>query len=388
MRLFQQTTCMRGAAMSRRSVQAMAALLCVTAVWPSFAQERPASQPVAAVVDTLAGVLVARGECVGVAVGVDHGGVQGFFAYGEAVRGSGRRPEPRTEFQISSITKVFTTTLLALYANRHVVRLDAPLQNYVPRGITVPSFAGRQITLMELATHTSGLPRQPPRRGDSLSPADMFAFLNSYRLPRAPGAQFEYSNFGVALLAHALAKATDTPWETLVERDITSKLGMPDTRLNLDNEQRARMAVGYDQAGMRAREKLSNWPAFNGAGALFSTVNDLMKFLAWNEGEAKSDLNSLLDDLHKPRFALRRPGAAMGLAWHILPMGTSGSSIAWKNGGTLGYSSYIGFVPGAKSGIVVLSNTVSCPAAGVGAQILATLNGQVPEGIKSLEEGN
>jgi hypothetical protein len=74
---------------------------------------------------------------------------------------------------------------------------------------------------------------------------------------------------------------------------------------------------------------------------LFSTVNDLMRFLAWNEGEVKSDLNDLLADLHKPRFALRRPGAAMGLAWHILPMGASGMSIVWKNGGTRGYSSYI-----------------------------------------------
>jgi serine-type D-Ala-D-Ala carboxypeptidase/endopeptidase len=374
--------------MSRRSIPVTVAILFATAAWPGFAQERPASKPVAAVVDTLAGGLVERAECVGIAVGVDHGGVQSTHAYGEVERGTGRRPGPTTEFEIGSITKVFTTTLLALYAHRHVVKLDAPLQDYVPRGITVPSFSGRPITLAELATHTSGLPREPPHRGDSYSSAEMFAFLGSYRLPRAPGTRFEYSNLGVALLAHALAKATNTPWETLVERDITSKLGMPDTRLKLDNEQRARMAIGYNGAGARARENLSTWPAFNGAGALFSTVNDLMRFLTWNEGEVKSDLNDLLDDLHKSRFALPRPGAAMGLAWHILPLGASGSSIVWKNGGTRGYSSYIGFVPGAKSGIVVLTNAVNCPAAGVGAQILATLNGQVPGGIKSLEEGN
>ena len=362
--------------MPRRSIPVMAAFLCAVTAWPALAQERPAPRPIAAVVDTLAGGLMARSECVGVAVGVNHGGMQGFYAYGEVERGSGRRPEPTTEFQIGSITKVFTATLLALYADRHVVKLDALLQNYVPRGIAVPSFAGRPITLVDLATHTSGLPRQPMTRGDSYSSAEMFAFLGSYRLPRAPGAQFEYSNLGVALLAHALAKATNTPWETLVERDITSKLGMPDTRLTLDNEQRGRMAIGYNGAGARARENMSTWPAFSGAGALFSTVHDLMRFLAWNQGEVKSDLNELLDELHKPRFALPRPGAAMGLAWHILPLGASSSSIVWKDGGTRGYSSYIGFVPGAKSGIVVLSNAVNCPVAGVGAQILATLNGQ------------
>jgi serine-type D-Ala-D-Ala carboxypeptidase/endopeptidase len=362
--------------MLHRSIPVVAAILCISA-WPGSAQQRPASPSPDSVVTRLTGGLVERGECVGVAVGVDHGGAQSTYAYGEVERGTGRRPGPATEFEIGSITKVFTTTLLSLYAHRNVVKLDAPLQDYLPRGIKVPSFSGRPITLVELATHTSGLPRDPPHRGDSYSSEEMFAFLGSYRLTRAPGAKFEYSNLGVALLAHALAKATNTPWETLVERDITSKLGMPDTRLKLDNEQRARMAIGYNAAGARARENLSTWPAFNGAGALFSTVNDLMRFLAWNEGEVKSDLNNLLADLHKPRFPLPRPGAAMGLAWHILPMGTSGSSIVWKTGGTRGYSSYIGFVPGAKSGIVVLANTPNCPVAGVGAQILATLNGQV-----------
>jgi CubicO group peptidase (beta-lactamase class C family) len=157
--------------MPRRSIPVMAPFLCAAIAWPAFAQERPAPRPVAAVVDTLAGGLMARSECVGVAVGVDHGGMQSFYAYGEVERGSGRRPEPTTEFQIGSITKVFTATLLALYADRHVVKLDAPLQNYVPRGIAVPSFAGRPITLVDLATHTSGLPRQPMLRGDSYSSA-------------------------------------------------------------------------------------------------------------------------------------------------------------------------------------------------------------------------
>jgi serine-type D-Ala-D-Ala carboxypeptidase/endopeptidase len=206
--------------MPRRSMPVMVAVLCATATSPGFAQERPAPRQVAAVVDTLAGGLVGRG-CVGVAVGINHGGTQGFYAYGEIVRGTGRRPQPTTEFEIGSITKVFTTTLLALYAHRHVVKLDAPLQNYVPRGVAVPGFAGRQITLVELATHTSGLPRQPPLRTNSYAPVDMFAFLGAYRLPRAPGTQFEYSNLGVALLAHALAKATDTPgrrWSNATSR--------------------------------------------------------------------------------------------------------------------------------------------------------------------------
>jgi serine-type D-Ala-D-Ala carboxypeptidase/endopeptidase len=358
------------------------------ASWPVDGRAQPAgAPPVAAVVDAIAGEAVDRGACPGIAVGTNRGGTQEFYACGEIERGSGRRPGPTTEFEIGSVTKVFTTTLLAILARRHIVSLDAPLQNYVPAGVTVPTYAGRPITLVELATHTSGLPRQPQMRGDSYSDVQMFAFLNPYRFREAPGTHFLYSNLGVALLAHALAKAAGAPWGTLVERDITAKRGMPDTRLKLTEEERRRLATGYNQAGGTARENMPTWPAFNGAGALFSTVNDMQRFLAWNMGEVKSELDDVLDELHRPRFPLQQPGAGIGLAWHTQPLG-AGSSIIWKNGRTLGYSAYIGFVPGAKTGIVILTNAASCPATRLGVRILATLAGQGPGAAESLEEEN
>ena len=350
--------------MAQRLAMAISVILIqsATASWPPLAQAQQSANPAgSSAVAALAGSLVGRGECTGIAVGTNDRGAQGFFAYGEVTRGSGRLPTPATEFEIGSITKVFTTTLLAIYAQRQSIRLDAPLQNYVPRGVTVPSFGARQITLVDLATHTSGLPRQPPMQGDSYSDAEMFAFLASYRLPRAPGTQFEYSNLGVALLAHALAQASGTPWPQMAQQEITARLGMPDTRLKLDDEERARLAIGYNRAGQRAKENMPTWPAFNGAGALFSTASDMQRFLAWNMGEIKGALpNGLLDELHKSRFALPRPGAGVGLAWQIAPLGP-GLSVVWKNGGTLGYSSYIGFVPGARSGIVLLANSAKCP---------------------------
>ena len=164
-------------------------------------------------------------------------------------------------------------------------------------------------------------------------------------------------------------RPTGVPWETMVEREITTKLGMPDTRLKLDDEQRTRLAIGYNRAGQRAKENMPTWPAFNGAGALFSTISDMQRFLAWNMGKLKvNSLNDLLEDLHKPRFALPRPGAGIGLGWQIVPLGGR-LSVVWKNGGTPGYSSYIGLVPGANSGIVLLANSTKCPVTRVGAQI-------------------
>jgi serine-type D-Ala-D-Ala carboxypeptidase/endopeptidase len=345
-------------------------------------QGRSANQSVAFIVSALASEPVSRGECVGLTVDVNNNGEQSFRSYGRVELGNGKLPGPTTEFEIGSITKVFTTTLLALYERRHVVRFEDPLQKYVPPGIAVPMFSGRQITLLDLATHTSGLPRVPPIRGDSYSPAEMFAFLSGYRLTRAPGSEFEYSNLGIALLAHALARATGMSWEALVEREITSKLGMVDTRLRLDAGLRARLAIGYNPTGMRARENMPTWPAFNGAGALFSTANDMRRFLAWNMGQTASDLNDLLEELHKPRFPLKRPGAAVGLAWQLIPFGKEGSSIVWKDGGTPGYSSFIGFSPQAKSGVVLLSNTRRCPVQRMGTHILAGLSGQSPSTIE------
>lgn len=374
----------------RRLAVGAGAILIAVALWAGLAQaQQPANPKAGAAVTAAVAPLVERGACAGVAVGINDRGTRSFYAYGEVARGSGRRPTPTTEFEIGSITKVFTTTLLALYAQRQTIKLDAPLQNYVPQGVTVPSFNGKQITLVDLATHTSGLPRQPPMRGDSYSPEEMFAFLSSYRLQRAPGTQFLYSNLGLALLAQAIAHATGTPWEQLVRQDITAKLGMPDTRLKLDDEERTRLATGYNRAGRPARENMPTWPAFNGAGALFSTVSDMQHFLAWNMGETKGALpDGLLDDLHKSRFALPRPGAGVGLAWQIMPLG-GGLSVVWKNGQTLGYNSYIGFVPQTRTGVVLLTNSQGCPATRAGHQILATLNGKSGEpNVPSEDEGN
>lgn len=241
--------------MAKRLAAAMGAVLTLCAAGLSLpAAAQPAEKTFASAVAALAGALVERGECTGIAVGTNDRGTPGFYAYGEVARGSARAPTPKTAFEIGSVTKVFTTTLLALYAQRGTIKLDAPLQNYVPQGINVPRFEGRPITLVDLATHTSGLPRQPPMHGEHYSAQEMFAFLNSYQLTRAPGAHFEYSNLGVALLAHALAQAAGTPWWKLVQQEITEKLGMPDTRLSLEPEERARLAIGYNRAGLRARD--------------------------------------------------------------------------------------------------------------------------------------
>jgi len=284
------------------------------------------------------GLLDASGKRRIVAVGVDSAGV----------------------FEIGSITKVFTTSVLEDMVERGEVRLDDPVAKFLPRSVTVPTRGDRQITLLDLATQSSGLPRMPanftPR--DSMNPyADysveqMYTFLSGYQLTRDIGAEYEYSNFGMGLLGHALALKARMSYEELVRRRVLAPLGMSQTAITLTPALRAKLAPGHDEEG----RTVPNWdlPALAGAGALRSTASDLLKFLAANVDSTATPLSRALWHTHGERHATNDPALKVGLGWHILarPAG----NIVWHNGGTGGYRTFIGFDPVRRIGVVALSN--------------------------------
>lgn len=162
-----------------------------------------------------------------------------YFAYGQADRTDGRTVDERTLFEIGSITEVFTTAVLADMVERGELRLTNLVQDYVPDGVTVPMRQARAMTFTHLATHTSGLPYMPdnlpstdcnnPFAGYSVE--QMFEFLDGYILTRTPGALYEYSNFGMGLLGHLLARLAQTDYESLLRQRIADPLGLADTRL-------------------------------------------------------------------------------------------------------------------------------------------------------------
>ncbi|MGH7781531.1 MAG: serine hydrolase domain-containing protein [Candidatus Binataceae bacterium] len=360
----------------RRTTHVFAATFIVALIC-AFA--RPAGAEIAAGtrarIDEIASAPVSRGETPAIMVGVISGSDRMIRAFGSTAPGSGKRPTATTEWEIGSITKTFTAMLLALYVQRGLVRYKDPLQKYVPGGIAVPSYGGRQITLLDLATHTSGLPKDPNLRGvRHLEPAAMYRRLSAYRLTRAPGQQFEYSNWGFALLAHALMRVTGDDYQNLVEREICAPLGMVDTRIDLTPAELARQAQGYSPEGFPRSHDNVTWPAFNGAGALRSTMDDLMRYLAFNLCQTKTPLDALLPDLHKRRHRGGRAGTSVGLAWQILPMRGTDWSIIWKNGAASGFFSYIGFVKETGTGVIVLANR-KASVGHIGTRILRILNG-------------
>ena len=326
-------------------------------------------------IDEIASAPVAHGEAPAIMLGVISGNDRMIRSFGETALGSGVRPTATTEWEIGSITKTFTAMLLALNVQRGVVRYDDPLQKYVPDSVSVPSYHGRPITLLDLATHTSGLPKDPDLSGvRHLDTATMYQRLEAYQLTRAPGREFEYSNWGFALLAHALMRATGDDYQNLVEREICGPLAMVDTRIDLTPQEVARQAQGYSPEGFPRPHDNVTWPAFNGAGALRSTMDDMMRYLAYNMGQTKTPLDTLLPDLQKRWHRAGRAGTAAGLAWQMVPIRGTNNTVIWKNGAVSGFFSYIGFIRETGTGVIVLANR-KVSVGRIGMQILRTLNG-------------
>ena len=275
----------------------------------------------------------------------------------------------RTIFEIGSITKVFTGILLAEMAQRREVSLEDPVQDLLPRGTTVPSRNGRQIRLVDLATHSSGLPRMP----NNFAPADpqnpyvdytedrLYLFLRGHQLMRDVGESAEYSNLGAGLLGHALSLRAGKPYEELVTERILGPLGMTSTRIVLSADDRVRLAQGHSASG----QEVANWDltTLAGAGGLRSTTQDMLKFLAANLDPPESSLGRAIRESQVPRFPMNET-SKIGLHW-IVRTTRFGRTIVWHNGGTAGYRSYIGFDPVRRHGVVVLSNRSSADRLGM-----------------------
>jgi CubicO group peptidase (beta-lactamase class C family) len=363
------------------------ALSCAAALWTALSCDSAAAQSDAGNLTRLIDEAVpqAGGACRGLAIGIKKGTVRAQRFYG--VTGHGGRPGPDTEFEIGSITKTFTATLLAWADRQGRMHIDDPLAKYVPPDARVPLFNGQPIRLAHLAEHTAGLPRKMPTPGPRLMPPAVWEFLSNYQLTRPPGAQFLYSNLGYGILALAIVRTYGQRLEPLIASVITRPLGMHDTAINLGPAQHARLAQGFGPKGNPAPENTPGFPAMNGAGAVRSTLNDMMRYLDFELGETRSPLNSLLPVTHQVRHPAG-PHGSVGLGWQM-QMLASGQPIILKDGAMPGYASFMVFAPSTHTGAVILSNQARCPVRKIGATLINALNdgsGQPPDVPPSEDE--
>lgn len=299
----------------------------------------------------------ARGIVVGL---IEPDGSRRVLIFGDA--GEGARPlAAGSVFEIGSITKTFTGVVLADMVQRGEVKLDDPVAKYLPADVRVPSRNGRQITLLDLATHTSGLPRlptgyEPPDPSNpyaDFAAEHLHAFLNGYELERDPGAKFEYSNLGMGLLGHALARAAGVEsFQTLVADRVLRPLGLSMTAYARTGALAPWMTRGHDKEG--AVVPYFDVAVLAGAGGLNSNVNDLMTYLEASIGEPATPLERAMREAHRGHH-VPRPGMGVGLGWMAMKRGAL--NLVGNRGGTAGYSTFIAFDPDTRAGVVVLANS-------------------------------
>ncbi len=253
-------------------------------------------------------------------------------------------------FQIGSVTKVFTSLLLATYVVDGALELEQRVDTLVPE---LRGCAAGDVTLEQLATHTSGLPRLPPgmwrdaraHRSDPYAEVDHDRLVASVRRTRPrPRARTAYSNLGAGLLGHALARWSGSGYDDLVRERICVPLGMHVTTCHPSLELPGHRRDGTQYAGTW------HFDALAGAGALWSTVGDLQQFLGAQLEQPAGGLGEAIRLTHQVRVSARRLDQCLG--WVRLH-GRHGEALLWHNGGTGGYRSFVGVQ--SAGGVAVLA---------------------------------
>lgn len=349
----------------------------------ALTREAPAWEDVLEATREMASPLVEDGLTVGMVIGIVRGEETRVLALGETKLGSGQAPDADSIYEIGSVSKVFTGILLADAVTRGVVELDDTVKELVQDSFEMPSFGDQPIQLWHLSTHTSGLPRMPTNfvSADPEDPyADytlkqMFTALERYKLRRAPGETYAYSNLAVGLLGNLLVGAEEeASYSALLRKRITEPLSLTHTGIDLDPWMTEHLVPGYDVD----QNPKQNWnlPTFDGAGGIRSNVTDMLRFaracLHPEGGPLEDTLKLSMQTRH------RDPGGVvMGLGWHVASAGAT----RWHNGQTGGYHTYFAIWPEGDVGVVLLANTTSGFVDRCADNVLLLMMGHDPRGL-------
>jgi serine-type D-Ala-D-Ala carboxypeptidase/endopeptidase len=295
------------------------------------------------------------------------------YGYGNISKANDTQVNGDTIFDTASITKTFTTTLLDDMVKQGLVNLDDPIERYLPTNVKVPTYNGHKITLESLATHTSGLPDFPAGwiRNHTYTTQQVYNFLSNTPLQSEPGTKANYSDFGMGLLGHILSVRAGVPYVQLVKDRILNVLGMDSTGIAMNSTAitiseplKSRLAKGHIGGKEVNLEFVPE--AIQGAGALHSTANDLLKYLAANIDLIHTSINDIIQETHLIRHEYPQApslhfdsinnrsisASYVGLGWFIDT--NLGTEVITHSGGIDGYSTFIGFNPTKQEGVVLL----------------------------------
>ncbi len=297
------------------------------------------------------------GYHLGTIIGIiDKDGTQ-YYGFGQKSMRDGTKPDENSIFEIGSITKTFTATLLADLQLKGEINIQSPVEKYLPILKSIYTDSIQTITLENLSTHTSGLPREPLNmnpnddyRYRDYTSKNLSNFLEGYKLDSNSG-QFSYSNLGVLIIEQAIENQTNESYENLLKERIISPLNMNDTDFVVPSNKRKNLVKGYRDNKETDELDLGQ---FQSMGGLRSTAKDMLKFLKAQIELKPTEIDDAIKETQKIHFEDDKN--IMGLGWEILKREESGKTIYYHKGGTPGFVSFAGFNLEDKIGVVVLVN--------------------------------
>ena len=289
-----------------------------------------------------------------------------FRSFGETRPGNNVHPQLDSVIRIASLSKLMTSEMLVKLLDQGVVKLNDPLSKYAPPGSRVPTYNGTPITLVNLATHTSALPREQPGGAAHRlvfvwpTQSQRWNYLSTAKLHAAPGSQASYSNLAFDLLADALGNAAGKPYPQLFEEQITRPLGMKDTTFTPSPDQCRRLMVAEKGAS-----PCNNTLAAMGSGGVYSTPGDMMRWMQQylsSDFYHRSNQADRMQTLVYKRSQLTRvigmdvPGRAdaLGLGWVYMAPKNGRPGIIQKTGGGGGFITYMAMIPQSNVGAFVV----------------------------------
>ncbi len=302
-------------------------------------------------------VRIDTGYHLGTVIGIIDNNGSRFYGFGQMSLTDHKKPNKNSIFEIGSLTKPFTTLLLAALETEGKMDFNEPVKNYVPALRNAIGNNGKSSTLKNLVTHTAGLPRNPDntRRDDSnrfadYTVQDLNEFLSTYSFEGGTP-EYSYSNLGFLILEHAIENELKSSYETLLQEKILDRLNLNDTHFDVPNSKRQRLVAGFRAGEITDEVNLGEFPAM---GGLKSTAEDMLRFLGAQIGLVPSNLHKPIKLIQSEVYS--DDEISMSLGWEILKREESGKTIYKFSGGTNGFVSFMAFDAEAQIGVVVLVN--------------------------------
>lgn len=303
---------------------------------------------------------VANKRSKSIIVGIVDANGRQIFAEGKLSDIDPTLPDGNTIYEIGSITKVFTSLLLADMSLKHQLNLNDPISKVLPKKVKTPVRNGKEISLLSLATHRSGMPRFPynvdPKNLDQpyidYTVDKLYEYVSNFEPPYDIDSKWRYSNVAYGVLGNILTLAAKKDFETLIKEEICGPLKMNNTVISLTAKQKSNLAIGHAETGTKVG--LTDLGAIGAGGALRSTVNDLLTFAEANLGLIKTDLFPAMELTHVLQAKKDGDDTFTTMGWTLVNVD---GYLLFKDGGMPGYTAFLGIDKKNKIGVVVLSNS-------------------------------